>query len=79
MSLAEAAGFAEKEEKEWPNAFFHFILINFAFLCVLCGLERSGREKSLCLFLYFRHSRHFGLRLCREMFLCVRRENKKWA
>jgi hypothetical protein len=48
MSLAEAAGAAEKKEtqmNEGSNNFRYCVLIIFGFLRALCGLERSGREK----------------------------------
>jgi len=48
MSLAEAAGFAEKNETQinCRIIFSYCILINFGFLCVLCGLE-AGERKAL--------------------------------
>jgi hypothetical protein len=44
FSLAEPAGTAELKPR-----YISPPKIAFSFLCVLCGLEQSGREKSLCL------------------------------
>jgi hypothetical protein len=40
----------ERNTNELPNTFCYYILTHFGVLCALCGLERSGREKSRCLF-----------------------------
>ncbi|MBP1713260.1 MAG: hypothetical protein H6Q42_1463 [Deltaproteobacteria bacterium] len=34
-----------KRTNELLNPFCHYILTHLVFLCALCGLERSGREK----------------------------------
>ena len=40
----------ERNPNELLKPFCHCILTHLVFLSVLCGLERSGREKGLCLF-----------------------------